>query len=1049
MSNFFITPASIAYLTQFILGLAITLFLLNRLRSQRTISLILLTGFFAPLTVFIGLLIFNASFLPFPRLLTVYAENATLGLALVAMNAFAYHFPERYPQHKWEMRIALTVSLAYFLWEVGFMIFRYISLLSQGNVFIRPAIVAYSIPVVILFAPFAFLRQTLAADPRPVAWWHKLWKPEGKGAQGARSFALVFCIPVVLGIINALVFFGLSLMLIHAAMSIGVLIMLWLLANNYVHFIPGSVNVASRLSILTLTLFLAMLGSLSWMIAPAYFQTFHSTLRDHQTFRFTPNDSGGYDVDEVDFNFESAFGEKVGSQTLDEYGNYRVAFTFPFYGKTYTEAYINHAGIISMGETFRTLNLQAAGTRIPTLFPLVISLNPDPAEADSGLYVRQNPERLVITWNRLLTYSQPAMHYTFQSILYADGTFEFTYNELPQVIPFNPNAGPSDNPLLRGVVAGRNEPFYELPDGMKEPADLVSISGVGATPLLENYLLAFRRYLHTFMLPVAWVVIGGSLLILLVIPVLLRSSISKPLEALTNEVRRMGTGEMGITIPVRSQDEIGFLTGAFNTMSAALDDQVRNLETRVADRTRELGDANASLRAEMVQRESVQNQLLQQQRTLAALEEREQMGRDLHDGLGQVLGAINVESQVLQSFLDDGRTYEVRDGLERLAGMARLAHGDLRRFILGLRTPLPTDNFFATLSFYTEQFSRECGIPVSLSMPAQESLPVFAPVVEAQVLHIIQEALTNVRKHASASAVDVLFSILPGQVQIIISDDGVGFDPKTIDEKTHFGLAVMRERAARMGGGLEVRSAPGKNTRILLSVPRLPASAQPATAQDSDVLRGARILIVDDSPLFLEGLRSLLISRGLTVSGLAHDGQEALEMARLLRPDIILMDIRMPRCDGLEAVRRVKAELPETKVIMLTVSEDEKHLFETIRSGASGYLLKSLEANALVEMLANVMRGEAAFSPGLAARLLQELGRPQAGISQTRFPDMGLSETHRRVLDLVADGKQYKEVAAELGISVPTVKYHMGKILEILHLKNRAQVVEYVKNLRK
>lgn len=591
----YLTPASIAYLTEFILALAITLFLLNRLRSQRAPSLLLLTAFFAPMTVFTGLLIFNAAFLPFPRLLTVYAENAALGLGLAALNAFAYHFPERYPQYKWEMRIVLALSLMYFFWEVGFMIFRYVSIFTQGNVFIRPALVAYSIPIVILFAPVAFLRQTLAADPRPVAWWRKLWKPEGKGARGARNFALVLCIPVVLGVVNALVFFGLSLMLIHAIVSIGILMMFWLLANSYVNFIPGSVDVASRLSILTLTLFLALLGALGLLIAPSYVATYQPDLPDHQTLRFTPNGTGGYDVREADFHFESVLGGKVDDQTLEENGDLRVEFTFPFYGETHTELYVTYFGAISLGQPFKDLNLQSDAARAPTLFPLVIRLTPEPAEEDSGLYIRREPERLIVTWNRMRATSQPETRYTFQSILYANGDFEFTYNGLPQPILFNPNAGPTDNPLLRGVAAGRGEPLYELPDGTDAPADLVTLSRAGASPLLENHLLAFRRYLHAFMLPVAWVVIGGSLLILLLIPLVLHSSIAMPLEALTAGVRRMGAGEMHITIPVQSEDEIGFLTGAFNTMSSALYDLVRNLEARVADRTADLLAANAEL----------------------------------------------------------------------------------------------------------------------------------------------------------------------------------------------------------------------------------------------------------------------------------------------------------------------------------------------------------------------------------------------------------------------------------------------------------------------
>lgn len=595
MPPIFLTPAAISYLTQFILTMAITLFLFNRLRIQRTRSLLLLTGFFAAMTVFAGLLIFNATLLPFHRLLTAYAENTVLALALVTLIWFAYHFPERYPQHKWEMRILLALSMAFLFWQAAFMIYRYISLLGSGNVFNRFPLDAYSLPVVILFAPLAFLRQTLLADSRLVPWWYKLWKPEGKGAQGARNFALVFCIPVVLGIISILLSFGLPFTVVHAAISIGVLVTLWLFANNYVNFIPGSVNVATRLSILMLTLFLALLGTLGWLLAPSYVATFKPSLKDRQTLRFTPNDIGGYNVSEADFHFESVLDGKVSAQTLDENGNHRVEFTFPFYGETYTEVYITHSGIISLGQTFRPLNLEAATARIPTLFPLRISLDPNPTEEDSGLYIHRHPDQLIITWSRLLSRAQPEMRYTFQAVLYADGIFEFTYNGLPQPLLFSPDASPPANPWLRGVVRGRNEPLHELPAGMEE-SDLIALSHAGASPLLENYLLAFRRYLHNFMLPVAWVVIGGSLFILISLPLLLRSSIAQPLEALTEGVRRMEAGELDVSIPVQNEDEIGYLTGAFNTMSNALDDLVSNLETRVADRTADLSNANAELR---------------------------------------------------------------------------------------------------------------------------------------------------------------------------------------------------------------------------------------------------------------------------------------------------------------------------------------------------------------------------------------------------------------------------------------------------------------------
>jgi len=203
-------------------------------------------------------------------------------------------------------------------------------------------------------------------------------------------------------------------------------------------------------------------------------------------------------------------------------------------------------------------------------------------------------------------------------------------------------------------------------------------------------------------------------------------------------------------------------------------------------------------------------------------------------------------------------------------------------------------------------------------------------------------------------------------------------------------------------------------------------------------------LLADDHPLFLAGLEDLLEANGYEVQGAAHDGLEAVEKARALHPEVLLMDIRMPRLDGLAALRVIKAELPEIQVIMLTISEADDDLFEAIKSGASGYLLKSQSAEELLALMRGVERGEAALSPGLAARILQEFGR-QASALEDRHRTAALSEREREVLTLVAQGLKYKEVAAKLFLSERTIKHHMGQILERLHLKNRAQVVEYAR----
>ena len=216
-----------------------------------------------------------------------------------------------------------------------------------------------------------------------------------------------------------------------------------------------------------------------------------------------------------------------------------------------------------------------------------------------------------------------------------------------------------------------------------------------------------------------------------------------------------------------------------------------------------------------------------------------------------------------------------------------------------------------------------------------------------------------------------------------------------------------------------------------------------------------KILLADDHGLFVEGLHNLLQAGGYEVVGAAFDGLEALQLARKLRPDLILMDIRMPNCDGLQATRLIKSEMPEVQIVILTTSAEDADLFEALKSGASGYLLKNLKPNALFEYLAGIERNEAPLSPELSARLLREFSRQAAElqayvagshdiqIALGAAPDSELTARQCEILAMVAQGLAYKEIGAALHISENTVKYHMREILQRLHARNREQVIAY------
>lgn len=203
-----------------------------------------------------------------------------------------------------------------------------------------------------------------------------------------------------------------------------------------------------------------------------------------------------------------------------------------------------------------------------------------------------------------------------------------------------------------------------------------------------------------------------------------------------------------------------------------------------------------------------------------------------------------------------------------------------------------------------------------------------------------------------------------------------------------------------------------------------------------------KVLLVDDHPLFLEGMRNLLTARNVEVIGIARDGLEALRQTRALHPDVVLMDIEMPGCNGLEATRLIKTEMPAVKIVMLTVSADDEHLFDAIKSGAAGYLLKNLEADRFFDLLAGVARGEAAISRELATRVLEEFARQGERVKSKEETD-GLTQRQVEVLQLAVQGLTNKEIADTLFITERTAKYHMSEILQKLHLRNRAEVIAY------
>jgi len=217
------------------------------------------------------------------------------------------------------------------------------------------------------------------------------------------------------------------------------------------------------------------------------------------------------------------------------------------------------------------------------------------------------------------------------------------------------------------------------------------------------------------------------------------------------------------------------------------------------------------------------------------------------------------------------------------------------------------------------------------------------------------------------------------------------------------------------------------------------------TKTDKDEPESLRVLIVDDHALFRRGLQMVLEQEpDIEVVGEAADGHEALEKAQELMPDVVLMDVRMPKRTGIEATQEIKDLLPHAKILMLTISDEEADLYDAIKAGASGYLLKEISIEEVADAIRSVWAGQSRISPSMASKLLNEFAAiSKRGDERRQVPAPKLTDREMEVLQLVAEGLNNREIGQRLFISENTVKNHIRNILEKLHLHSRMEAVVY------
>ena len=322
---------------------------------------------------------------------------------------------------------------------------------------------------------------------------------------------------------------------------------------------------------------------------------------------------------------------------------------------------------------------------------------------------------------------------------------------------------------------------------------------------------------------------------------------------------------------------------------------------------------------------------------------------------------------------------------------------------------------------------RSAGLRVTTEISgAQRPLP---PGLDRGAYRILQEALTNAARHGDGSA-EVELAYRPDALEVSVANR-LPREPANHTGGGH-GVIGMRERAALLGGSLE--AGPAERA--------LSAARAVALLRQAGMTPRVKVLIVDDDALMRAGLRGVLASdEGIELVGEADDGRQAAYRTRLLEPDVVVMDVRMPDLDGISATREVLEAFPDVKVVILTTFEQDDYIFGALSAGASGFLLKRTRPEELIAAIHTIAAGDSLLSPSVTSRVIEQMaGLPAPDAA--RDPRLEeLTAREREVLEHVARGLSNAEIAAALVIEESTVKTHVKRILAKLAARDRVQAV--------
>ena len=496
----------------------------------------------------------------------------------------------------------------------------------------------------------------------------------------------------------------------------------------------------------------------------------------------------------------------------------------------------------------------------------------------------------------------------------------------------------------------------------------------------------------------------------------MRSFISAPL---------IHRGEVIGVLQMRSKEQ-----GIYSQRHLGLADRIAN---QIAG-----ASANSQLYAE---RQRAEDKL----RDLAVLEERNRMAREIHDTLAQSLIGIATQAEAAGELMSKSHEAALVE-IESAGRLARESLEEARRSLWALQPSVLASSGLTEAIQQNITKAGERGVQISLEISGEEP-NLLDGGNKLAILRIVQEALSNIIRHAQTDNGSVTISYGPSELRLSVTDDGVGFDPSgshaTLSSAgAGFGLISMQERARLAGGYIEIHSAAGAGTQVDATIPYQPIGVSPSDLEEisaaaSFLQNGGpgviRVLIADDHEVFRRGiLNTIERIDGIVVVGEAADGVEALEKIQTLVPDVVLLDISMPKLDGVSTMRQISELGLQTRVILLSAYATDEYIFDGLKAGAGGYLLKDVSRSELANAIRIVHEGGSLLHPVIAKRLIEQLDNKETS---------GLSDREIEVLRLLASGALNKEIATQLSVTIHTVKFHLDNVYRKLGVQTRAEAV--------